>query len=794
MNTSYKAKKSVISESNYNNYFDKCFQSSSHPKLFIDPDFYIVKANEAFSSIFNINESSYKDLQFFELNFNNKSDIEYRLNELKNNNNSEIDFTTSFQNKNDKKIYVNIKILGFYKNTDFMGAIIFIDQVSNFTVNENMLSAIASCMSLVDNESIFDTFVSTIASLAGIPFVGIGELHKKDNAITLKSFWANDDFLKNVIYPLENSPCIEVMETKGMVYYEKGIQEKYCTNQTLADWNIDSFLGIGLKDANNNVIGHIIFMDVKPFENIELLKSIIMLYQERIARKLEADIRERTGLKNELQLSHLFEHCPVGMVIDDEDNTIIANPKFCKMLGYTYDELRKLKSTDITHPDDLKRHIRENKKLVDKQLDVLEIEKRYVHKSGATIWANVSVAPLYSKNGTKKNTIVIVNDITERKKAAETLMHNQAFQKAIINAIPDLKFRVNKHGEFIDYYYSASATKNIMFSSPISLLGKNISEILPNEVANKALHLIKKAIDTKLVQQLEHDIKNVEGEIQYFEARINMISNNEVLIVVRNISEAKIAQQNIKNTVQELDTKNKQLQKYIDSNLQLENFAHIASHDLKEPLRTIGNFSQILAKRLGNDLDGANKEYLEFILSGVKNMNRLVDDLLTYSSVNNNKDQVEEVDLNDTTYLVLNIMDGSINENNAVVHFDNLPTIMANKTKMKQLFQNLISNAVKYRKKEIDPIVNISAIENEDCWEFAVSDNGIGVQEEFHDKIFQLFKKLHNKSEYEGTGIGLALCKKIVEQYNGEIWVKSEYGKGTTFYFTMCKDLVKGHL
>ena len=254
------------------------------------------------------------------------------------------------------------------------------------------------------------------------------------------------------------------------------------------------------------------------------------------------------------------------------------------------------------------------------------------------------------------------------------------------------------------------------------------------------------------------------------------------------ITELVQSQQALASKVDELNHKNEELKKYIDSNMQLENFAYITSHDLREPLRTISGFASLLEKNYLGKLDETADEYLGYILTSTKNMNALIEDLLVFSRVHTGEHKVEKLNLDDLLFQVIRSLDSSIQDTGAVVTYENIPEVInANDTKMKQLFQNLIANAIKFRKPDTTPEVRITAKSKGELWEFSVQDNGIGISDEYFDKIFMIFKRLHTKDEYEGTGIGLSLCKKIVEQHGGEIHLESKEGEGTTFYFTIEK-------
>ena len=220
------------------------------------------------------------------------------------------------------------------------------------------------------------------------------------------------------------------------------------------------------------------------------------------------------------------------------------------------------------------------------------------------------------------------------------------------------------------------------------------------------------------------------------------------------------------------------------SNKELEEFAYVASHDLQEPLRMVGSFLQLLQQRYKDKLDKEANEYIYYAVDGAARMKRLIGDLLNYSRTNREW-TIEKVDIAETIREALKNLTASVNDSGAMIHFEDMPVLDADPAQMLQLFQNLIGNAVKFRKEEEPPVIKICAINNNAHWQFSVEDNGIGIDEQYSEKIFVIFKKLHSKVRFEGTGIGLAIAKKIVERHGGNIWFESAPGKGTTFYFTL---------
>ncbi len=221
------------------------------------------------------------------------------------------------------------------------------------------------------------------------------------------------------------------------------------------------------------------------------------------------------------------------------------------------------------------------------------------------------------------------------------------------------------------------------------------------------------------------------------------------------------------------------------SNAELKKFAYVASHDLQEPLNQVANYVQLLEMRYNAKLDQDAKEFIDFAVEGVSLMQTLIDDVLVYSKVDLKGSERELTEVEAALNQALGNLRGRITETNAEVTYETMPTIVADGTQLMQLFQNLIGNAIKFRQKTESPRIHIGVQRQEEAWLFSVQDNGIGIDPQFADRIFVIFQRLHTRDEYPGSGMGLAICKKIVECHRGKIWVESELGKGATFYFTI---------
>ncbi len=238
------------------------------------------------------------------------------------------------------------------------------------------------------------------------------------------------------------------------------------------------------------------------------------------------------------------------------------------------------------------------------------------------------------------------------------------------------------------------------------------------------------------------------------------------------------------------ETLEERAQQLAVSNTELERFAYVASHDLQEPLRTITSFLQLLKRKYAGQLDDTAENYINFTVDGADRMKQLIMDMLEYSRVNTQIKLNEEVDMKQVVNEVLFNFSGKIKLSDAIINVaDNLPKIFAVKTQMMQLFQNLIGNGMKYHKPNTPPHIFIGAEERETEWEFFVKDDGIGIDAKYFDKIFVIFQRLHSKTQFSGTGIGLAICKKVIEKHKGRIWLTSTPGEGCTFYFTIPKQI-----
>ena len=290
-----------------------------------------------------------------------------------------------------------------------------------------------------------------------------------------------------------------------------------------------------------------------------------------------------------------------------------------------------------------------------------------------------------------------------------------------------------------------------------------------------------KLLERSIIYSLER--KRIEIELQKYheileeqvEERTKELANANALLKIE-IDKHKKTEAQLENLLMELKRSNKEL----------EQFAYVASHDLQEPLRMVSSFTQLLERKYKGKLDQDADDYIKFAVDGAQRMQQLINDLLAYSRVTTGGKKFEMVNMENILTESLSNLKLSVEENNATITHESLPYVRADQSQVVQLFQNLIGNAIKFRREE-PPEIHISAQNSGDKWIFQVSDNGIGIDPQYVNHIFKVFQRLHGRENYPGTGIGLSICKKIVERHGGEMWVNSKLGKGSQFFFTISK-------
>ena len=405
-----------------------------------------------------------------------------------------------------------------------------------------------------------------------------------------------------------------------------------------------------------------------------------------------------------------------------------------------------------------------------------------VRNDGSRYWANVIITALRDESGNVSGYAKITRDVTERRQAEVT----SARLAAIVESSEDAILSRDLSGRVVSWN---AAAERLLGYTAAEVTGRDLNMVPPerqHEIArNRALlvtgepvagyETVRMAKDGRRLDVLlsSSPIKDGDGNV------VGMAS------IIRDIGERKAAQRVLQNAHDELERRVKERTAELSRiNAELEKFAYVASHDLQEPLRTVINFSDLLERRYRGKLGTEGQEFLGFIVGSVRRMRQLIDDLLEFSRRGHERLAPQAIDCEALLQRVLvNLAQGAA-DCGAVVTHDPLPTVVADPGQMEQLFQNLLGNAIKYRG-DAPPAIHVGARPRDAGWEIFVRDSGIGIDPRFSERIFEMFQRLHGPGKYAGSGVGLAICKKIVERHGGRIWVQSQEGHGATFHFTL---------
>lgn len=374
--------------------------------------------------------------------------------------------------------------------------------------------------------------------------------------------------------------------------------------------------------------------------------------------------------------------------------------------------------------------------------------------------------------------VITFRDVTERHRRERDLQHSEAKFRALAETANDAIISADSHGNIIHFNNAAERAFGYQESD---VVGKPITSLMAERFQDaheqglaQFLASGESRVIGKTVELTGRRKAGSEFAIEMSLASWKTDGQRFFTSIIRDITERKQAQDALAEKAEQLAFSNKEL----------EQFAYVASHDLQEPLRMVASYTQLLAKRYNGRLDKDADEYIAFAVDGAKRMQGLIQDLLAYSRVGTQGTDLAPTDCEAVLARTLKTLELAAQEAVAMITHDPLPTVMADETQLGQLFQNLIGNAIKYRNGSA-PRIHVSCKPESGHWQFSVHDNGIGIDPQYAERVFVIFQRLHTRDEYEGTGIGLAVCKKIVERQGGKIWLDSQPGHGSTFYFTL---------
>jgi PAS domain S-box-containing protein len=415
-------------------------------------------------------------------------------------------------------------------------------------------------------------------------------------------------------------------------------------------------------------------------------------------------------------------------------------------------------------------------------------ERQRVLPSGElSFWENMA-NPIRDAKGEVVSCLEFGRNITERKRMEEALRDSEEKLRKMFESVTDGILVIDLKGRITEV--NQRAVEMHGFSSKDELRGKSAFELVaPRDHEKIAAHM-KKAIKREAIRGIEYTLLRADGSEfpgELSTSALRDASDNVIghITIVRNITERRRAEEEREALLQDITKSNRKLE---GANKELQDFVYVASHDLREPLRKISSFGTLIQDSLKEKLDEDQQENLEFMIDGSQRMQDMVDALLSYSRLTTKAKPPQQVFLNEVIEELKKLeLATLLDETQGTIHIpEPLPPVQADPFQMTQLFQNLIGNGLKFHKEGIPPEITIRAhgVENK-MVRIEIEDNGIGIDEKYHEQLFVMFKRLHSRAQYEGTGIGLASCKKIVERHGGNIGVKSTPGKGSTFWFTL---------
>jgi PAS domain S-box-containing protein len=493
------------------------------------------------------------------------------------------------------------------------------------------------------------------------------------------------------------------------------------------------------------------------------------LAQMEEGRRLGADALRESEEKYRLLLDGVQNYAIFMM--DPQGQILSWNAGAERIKGYSADQIIGHNFSCFFPPEDIQRG---------RPVEILRLttangrheeQGMRLRRDGSRFLANVVFTALRDAAGNLRGFSEFSHDLSESKES-------EARYRGLLEAAPDAMVVVNVSGEIV--LLNVQAETQFGYSRD-ELLGQKVKNIIPEGFEERLIADGSRSPSEALAQQIGSGIelsgRRKDGSKFPIEIMLSPLVSAEGILVtaaIRDITERRKSEEHLVKTVWELKRSNDELQQ----------FAYVSSHDLQEPLRMVSSYTQLLGKRYQGRLDSDADEFIAFAVDGCNRMQGLIQDLLAYSRAGTNGKTLHEASSENALKKALANLRITIEQSGAIVTHDLLPAVTTDATQLTQVFQNLVGNAIKYHGAEA-PRVQVSALRNGNEWIFSVRDNGLGIDPQYFERIFILFQRLHGRDEFEGTGIGLAICKKILERLGGRIWVESQPEKGSTFYFAL---------
>ncbi len=534
--------------------------------------------------------------------------------------------------------------------------------------------------------------------------------------------------------------------------------------------------GIELTAVRKDASEFPIELMLSPLESADGILVTAAIRNISVRKAAEEHLKKMEG-----RYRGLLEAAPDAMVVVNQAGEIVLlNLQAEKQFGYSRDELVGQKVTNIIPQGFAERLIADGLRSAEEALAQqigTGIELTALRKDGREFPVELMLSPLGSAEGILVT--AAIRDISARKTADKYLAKMEGRYRGLLEAAPDAMIVVNQDGEIV--LLNAQAEKQFGYSRG-ELLGQKVTNIIPHGFAERLIADDLRSAEEALAQQIGAGLELIalrkdrsEFPIELMLSPLGSADGILVTAAIRDITVRRGAEIYLLQKMDELSR----------SNHELEQFTYIASHDLQEPLRMVASYTQLLSRRYKGKLDADADEFIAYAVDGANRMQRLIQDLLAFSRVGARTKHLDSTSSETALQNALANLSGAISDSGAVVTHDPLPVVLGDGGQLAQLFQNLIGNAIKYQSAGT-PLIHVSVAKNDAArWLFAVKDNGLGIDPQYFERIFGMFQRLHKREEFAGTGIGLAICKKIVELHGGKISVESKPGEGSTFRFAL---------
>ena len=733
------------------------------------------------------------------------------------------DYQTWHKTPDGKQIHIVANVVGIFNDLDELIQVkgyVFDDTKRKKAENlfrknveqENFLLELYKRSSQLTDNELYDSVLDHAVSITNST-IGFFHLISDDQRNIILNTWNNEALktcktLFKTHYPIEQAgnwtDCIKV---KGPVVYNDFKNSPHRKGFPEGHVSVKRFISVPVFDGDKakfifgvgNKIEEYDDHDVIQIQSVanELYKIIKRRQSEQELKEahdnLEKMVEERTSelekayntiKESEAKFRELFNKALDVITLSESrrkglfGNFIEVNDAAVNILGYTREEFLNKTPLDLFEPankEELPKFMAELQKK-----GHITFESVTITKNGMQIPVEVGVHTF--KLGEKMVSLAIARDITERKKSEKKLKKSEnSLAKA-------------QHMAHIGSWESNIQTGEVSWSDGLYSIfhvdpntfapdfNSFITFIHPDDweyMKNIIHHVTSKGISV----DLDYRIVLADGSIRILNTKAEVTDFDEygkprlILGTTQDITERKQMEEELQETIQKLKRSNEELQQ----------FAYVSSHDLQEPLRTMASFTQLMERRYKGKLDEDADEFMGYIVDAAVRMKQQINDLLEYSHVSAAENEFKRVNTDSILDQAINNLKSSIDENNAKITRDPLPDVIADGDQLRIVFQNIIGNSIKYRKSDENPKIHISAYKDEKNMEylFSIRDNGIGIEKQYFDRIFRIFQRLHTMDEYKGTGVGLAVVKRIIDRHDGRIWVESELGKGSTFYFTI---------